>query len=67
MSFHEIIEYVEELPVEEQELLIELVKKRIIEKRRRELEKEIKQARKDYEKGKVTRGTADDLIREILK
>jgi hypothetical protein len=56
---------VETLPVEDQIALIEVVAKRIAAARRREMVGEIAEARVDYRRGKVKRGSATELMREL--
>ena len=56
---------VETLPVEDQAALVEVVNKRIAAARRTKIVQEIGDARTDYARGKVKRGTAADLMREL--
>lgn len=65
--FQEIIETVEELSIEDQEILLEIVKNHLIEQKRYRLASEIKEAQEAYRKGEVSRGTADDFIRDLGK
>ena len=46
-------------------MLVEVVNKRIAATRRREMVREIAEARADYRRGKVKRGSASDLMREL--
>lgn len=61
------IESVEALSPEEQETLINVVKRRLIEKRRDEIASNIAQAQAEYDSGKVFRGTVDQIIDELSK
>lgn len=63
--FQAVLASVESLPTEDQAMLAEVVTKRIAAKRRRQLVKEIGQARQDYHRGKVQRGTAADFISQL--
>jgi hypothetical protein len=63
--FQEVIETVEALPPEDQSLLIEIIRQRLIQQRRAELAQEIAEARHAYEQGKVRRGTVADLTAEL--
>jgi len=67
ISFNEVLEIAEKLPTEDQETLVEVLNRRIIEKRRSRLAGEIRDARKEFKEGKCTPTSADDLIREIVK
>jgi len=61
----EAIETVEALPLEDQVLLIEIVRQRLIQQRRSELASEIAEARDDYQQGKIRRGTVTELMEEL--
>ena len=61
----QVLESIEVLPVEDQELLVELINKRLIEKRRDEIAQNIAQAQKDYETGNVFKGSVEDVIAEL--
>ncbi|MSU63798.1 MAG: hypothetical protein EXS31_15595 [Pedosphaera sp.] len=64
-KFAEALASVETLPLEDQTALIEVVNKRIAAARRREMVREISEARADYRQGRVKRGSATDLMREM--
>jgi len=59
------IETVEELPPEDQVLLVEVIRQRLIQQRRAVLAEEVAEAREAYRRGEVTRGTVADLFREL--
>jgi hypothetical protein len=64
-KFADVLASVETLTVEDQAALVEVVNRRIAATRRREMVQEIAEARADYQRGKVKRGSADDLMREL--
>lgn len=64
-QFQEAIETVEGLPSEDQNLLIELIRQRLMQERRAELAVEIAEARQAYQRGEVRRGTVADLMGEL--
>ena len=64
-SFADALARVETLPVDDQAALVELVNKRISAARRQEMLQEIMKAREDLVRGKVKRGSAADLMREL--
>jgi len=66
-NFADAVACVESLPVEDQEALVEVINKRITAYRRQLLLAEIKEARADYRAGRVQRGSANDLIRELRR
>jgi ClpP class serine protease len=63
--FQRALEIVESLPAEQREDLIELVRRRLIDERRECLAQTIAEAREEYKRGEVKRGTVDDLLREL--
>jgi hypothetical protein len=63
--FQAVLASVESLPTDDQAMLAEVVTKRVAARRRRQLTREISQARQDYRRGKVHRGTAADFISEL--
>ncbi|MEA3459654.1 MAG: hypothetical protein U9R11_03100 [Chloroflexota bacterium] len=65
--FQVAIETVEKLTPEEQEMLVEVVHRRLLERRRAELAEDIAAAREAYRRGDVRRGTVNDLMAELAK
>lgn len=63
--FQEIIEVIEELPPDDQALLIEIIRQRLIQHRRSELAADIAEARQAYQQGEVRRGTVAELMAEL--
>ena len=63
--FQKVIEVIEELPPDDQALLIEIIHRRLIQHRRAELAAEIAEARDAYRQGNVHRGTVADLMQGI--
>jgi hypothetical protein len=63
--FQTVLASVESLPTDDQAILAEVVTKRVAAKRRRQLVKEIGEARHDYRRGKVHRGSASDFISQL--
>jgi hypothetical protein len=59
------IEVVEQLSEEDQAYLIDIIYRRLVEKRREELIQEVAEARQSYRIGQVRRGTIDDLMAEL--
>ncbi|WP_017654095.1 hypothetical protein [Fortiea contorta] len=64
-SFERVLDSVEALSVDEQEVLIQLVQRRLTERRREEIAANIAQARSDYQAGKVFRGTVEQVMNEL--
>jgi hypothetical protein len=65
-SFGKVMESVDRLPLSDQEALAEILNRRIIELRRAELAKDIKDAQQEYKAGKARPVTADQLMADIL-
>jgi hypothetical protein len=66
VSFQTVIEYVEELSEEEQNLLIDLIQKRRMEKRRMEIGKNATETLTALRTGTAKRGTLADLKADLL-
>ena len=64
-SFQELIESVEALPLDDQEILMDIINRRIIEQRRDELVADMEESLQAYRKGEVRIGTVDDLLRDL--
>jgi hypothetical protein len=65
LSFQDLIDAVESMPLDDQSMLIELINKRIQEKSRAELVAEVREARDDFLRGEVKRGTFEDLMKDL--
>ena len=64
-SFQELIESVESLPLGDQQMLLNIINMRIIERRRDELVADMEESLEAYRKGEVRIGTVDDLLRDL--
>jgi hypothetical protein len=67
VTFQEALDIVESLPEYQQDDLVDIVQRRRIERRRELLAESIKEARAGYARGEVTRGTVDDLMKELTE
>jgi hypothetical protein len=67
VTFQEALDMIESLPESQQEDLIDLIRRRLVEQKRQKIAKCIRKARKEYAKGKVKRGSVDDLMKELSK
>jgi len=65
VTFQEVLDIVESLPEYQQEDLVDIIRRRLIEQRRDRLADSIRQAREEYAKGEVTKGTVGDLMKEL--
>lgn len=65
MTFSDVIEAIDELSHDEQEELIDVVRRRLAEARRRRLAAEVEEARKEFASGQCRTVTPRELVREI--
>lgn len=63
--FQTVIETVETLPPDDQLMLIEIIRQRLIQYRRAELISEVAEARQSYLHADVRHGSVDDLFKEL--
>lgn len=66
-QFEAVLESVEALSVEDQEALIDLVRRRLVERRRTEIAANIAKSKEEYQAGRVLRGTVDELMAELTE
>lgn len=66
MSFNELLEAVNKLSDDEHEMFVEIVRRREIDRRRAQLVKDVKKARREYRAGKCKVATPAEIMREIL-
>ena len=64
-TFQEALDIIESLPEYQQEDIIDIIRQRLIEQRRELLAKNIGEAREEYARGEVKKGTVDDLMKEL--
>jgi|GEM_PF-1035520 hypothetical protein len=63
--FHEVLDMLESLPEDQQEYLVDIVRRRLNEHARQMIAERIKEAREEYARGEVKTGSVDDLMREL--
>ncbi len=66
ISFGEVVEAADRLSLDEQESLLDILRKRVVEKRRAELAQDIQNARKEFQEGHYQPATPSEIIEEIL-
>jgi len=64
-DFQELIESVEALPLDDREILMDIINRRIIEQKREELVADMEESLQAYRKGEIRIGTVDDLLRDL--
>ena len=67
MTFDRIVGLTDDLPLSEKESLVEILTKRVIEQRRRILQKDIRDARREFRAGKCRSVTPAELMKEIAE
>ena len=65
MPFGEVLEAADQLSLGEKEALIDVLNRRIIEARRDELVQDIEEANREFQEGRASPTTPDDLMKEI--
>lgn len=65
VSFQQAIEIVESLSLEDQEMLLDVLLKRLTQQRRKILIQEIAEVRQEYAQGNVQFGSVTDLMAEL--
>lgn len=66
LSFNDVLEAADQLTLDEQESLVDILRRRLAEKRRNELLQEIQAARKEFQESQVQVATADEIFNELL-
>jgi len=63
--FQRTIEQVEQLPADDQWLLVEIIRQRMIQHRRSDLVRQVAEARAAYRVGNIHSGSVEDLLQEL--
>jgi len=66
LILQEIIDSIESLPIEDQDYLLELIRKRRIDNRRAEILANAQEVQQSFKDGTAKRGSVDDLIADLL-
>jgi hypothetical protein len=64
--FQRAIDVIETLPPEDQEILIDLIRRRLIERRRAEIARHAAETLQAVREGRAQVGTVEDLRRDLL-
>lgn len=67
VTFQNALDVIESLPESQQESLMDVIKRRLVEHKRDLLVKSVKRAREEYCRGEIKTGSVDDLMKEILE
>ncbi|MEO6811072.1 MAG: hypothetical protein ABI353_18335 [Isosphaeraceae bacterium] len=66
MPFGDVLELIDHLSIDDQKMLVEIVRRRLAEQGRRRITAEIQKAEQEYAEGRCKTATADEIINEIL-
>ena len=64
--FTDVLDSVESLSDDEKEMLVDIVRSRMIEHRRVELHSEIEKSRREFESGLCETMSADEIMEDVL-
>ena len=65
MELNKILETIDNMDIDDQSYILEILYKRIIESKRREIAKLARESERNYKKGKVKKGTVEDLWKDL--
>jgi hypothetical protein len=65
-SYGQVVDSIEALPDDQQESLLELVQRRLAERRREALIKSVAEARKEFKSGKLRPASPAEIMRKVL-
>ena len=65
VTFQDALDIIESFPEPQQKKLINIIRHRLIEHGRDLLSNGIKEAKEEYAKGEVKKGTGDDLMKDL--
>ncbi|OWY63825.1 hypothetical protein B7486_50805 [cyanobacterium TDX16] len=64
-SFQQAIESVESLPIEDREILLDILQKRLQERRRTNLYQEVREIKQEFAEGNVQFGSVGQFLAEL--
>lgn len=65
-AFGEVLEAADHLTLDEQESLVDILRRRLVERRRLELVADIQEAMREFKGGNAQASTPEELMREIV-
>jgi hypothetical protein len=65
--FYEVLESIEELNIEQTEVLLDIVTRRLHERKREVFLERVAVSQGDYERGDVVRGSAADIMKTAME
>lgn len=67
VTFQDALDVVESLSEHQQEALIDIIRRRLIEHKRNLLAENIQKAKQEFASGEVKKGSVDDLMKELAE
>ena len=64
-QFNDLLEKVDEMPLESQEMFVDIIQKRLNEKKRKKFIREIHESKVEYNSGNYQSGTSEDLFKAL--
>ena len=64
--FQRALDVIEQLPSSDQQVLIEIIRQRLVEKRRAEIAENAEATRQAFREGRANYGSIEDLRRDLL-
>ena len=64
-TYGQVLDLIEALPEDQQKSLVDVVGKRLVERRRAALVRSVQEARKEFKSGKLRPATPSDIIRKL--
>lgn len=65
-NYGQVLDSIEALPEEQQESLVDTMRKRLAERRRNALVKAVAEARKEFKRGRLRPATPSEIMRKVL-
>ena len=65
ITFDQLLDTINQLPIEQQEMLIDISRKRLIEMRRQQIARDALESLKAFRRGQFTAKSADQIIQEL--
>ena len=65
-TFEEVLEAADRLSLEEQEAVMDIIRKRVIDERRKEIVDQVHEASKEFQEGRCHEASPEQVLKEIL-
>ena len=65
ITFNQLLDSINQLPLEQQEMLLEISRKRLIEMRRQEIARDAQASLRAFREGRFTAQSAEQVIQEL--